>query len=267
MVIFLSVFHPNTLTKSWIWSKRKILLFKKWLLAMLSLNCHTAKLTYSTRRCQTRSQNISLLLVYTDYSYVLQVFTLLTLGFHFFFYMYINSCGRACAWGAKKNGSLFITIWSRFWRGLRVWGKPAVPAAGNICPKKHMLLPLSETREACRSPSSFKNTFIKSPFRISDTQIHLDKELGNIWYFWTLFVIFQITPSYACYSLFCSSSSPGNQVLKNNHLINSSSHQECLHSFTNQQIMAEFTYQEKSLDQNITSKQIKSKICPSTSPP
>lgn len=64
---------------------------------MLSLNCHTAKLTYSTRRRQIRSQDISLLLVYTDYSNALQVFTLLTLGFHFFFYMYINSCGRACA--------------------------------------------------------------------------------------------------------------------------------------------------------------------------
>lgn len=68
-------------------------------LAMLSLDCHIAKLTYSTRRCQMRSQDISFLPVYIDCSHALQVFTLLTWGFHFSFYMYINCCGRTCALG------------------------------------------------------------------------------------------------------------------------------------------------------------------------
>lgn len=119
---------------------------------MLSLNCHTAKLTYSTKRCRIRNQDISFLLAYIDYSHAVQVFTpsfcFQVLGFCFFL-LYIHKllwkglCPEALR---ELPGSITKIICNRLWGTIleRVGGKPAVPAAWNIRPRKHTLCPSSD---------------------------------------------------------------------------------------------------------------------------
>lgn len=91
--------------------------------------------------------------------------------------------------------------------GVRAWGKPAIPAAGNVRPKKHSSFHfLRQTRQDCRSPCLPKTHIYQVSHRsssvsTSDTQIHLDYDwVGDIYYLCILFVIFQTTPSYTCYS-------------------------------------------------------------------
>lgn len=142
-----------------------------------------------------------------------------------------------------------------------------------------MLLPLSETdqgslQESLSSKTTFINSHTEALLLVHQTHRYIwtvtELEILNIFApylsFFKLHHLRHATPV-SVSSLFCSPGSPGNQVLNNNHLINSSTHQQCLPSFTHKQTMAEFIYQEKFLDQNITSKQIKPKSFPSTSPP
>lgn len=157
-------------------------------------------------------------------------------------------------WEAKKNGRLFKMICSRL-----CGGEGMREASNSSCREC--------SSQKAHAPSTFwdrpgktaevlvfqKHTFIKS----HTEALLLVRQTHR--YIWTMteLAIFIIFASYLSFfklhhltratpvsmsSWFCSPGSPGNQVLRNNHLINSSSHQQCLPSFTHQHTMGEFTY-------------------------
>lgn len=186
---------------------------------------------------------------------------------------------KLCPEGLRKMAA-FKIICSRLWGSWRCEGSQQFQLQGIFVPKStcsfHLL---RQTRGVCRSPCLPKTHLSGLTQTLSCQYIRHADTFGK-WLSWQYLISLHLIchlPNYTMLlihatavpasSWFSSPGSPGNQVLKNNHVINSSSHQQCLPGSTHQQTMAEFTSQEKLLDQNITNKQIKPKICPSTTPP